>query len=480
MRKLVTSLMVVGFLLSQGTAASLAEPSSWPQFRGPHGAGIAVGNQPLPDRIGPSENVIWKQAVPPGHSSPIVVGDRIYLTAVRDKALVTMALDRRTGESIWEAIAPHKQLEEVHNIGNQAQSTPTADAQCVVSFFGSCGLFCYDRDGKPLWHVPMGPFKNDFGAGSSPILVGERVILNQDHDTDSALMCFDKRTGKPLWKTDRSEFPRGYSSPAIWNVAGRTQIVIAGTLRVVGYDLETGRELWTVRGISRVVNMTPVVGPDGTLYVAGWAGGADSDDLIRPEPFETFIAANDANKNGTIEVNEVPEGPLTPRFPQIDRDKDQHITRDEYEGMRLIFEKAHNVLLAIKPGGAGDITATHVLWRHEKHLPYIPSPLVYEGRLYMVKDGGILSSLDARTGKPMKQARVFGNVDYFSSPVAGDGKIYLVSESGEVNVLRAQLQWETISTAKLDEEVYATPAIVDGRIYLRTRGHLYCFGLTGP
>src|SRR5262249_46507339 len=149
-------------------------------------------------------------------------------------------LDRRTGATLWETVAPHEQLEEVHNIGNQAQSTPTADDECVVSFFGSFGLFCHDRDGKQLWHVPMGPFKNDFGAGSSPILVGNRVILNQDHDTDSALMCFDKLSGKQLWKTDRSEFPRGYSSPAIWDVAGRKHIVIAGTLRVVGYDLETG------------------------------------------------------------------------------------------------------------------------------------------------------------------------------------------------------------------------------------------------
>jgi outer membrane protein assembly factor BamB len=480
MRLLMASLAVGGFLFSLGSTNTAAEPGSWPQFRGPHGAGIAEGNQPLPDRIGPTENVIWKRSVPPGHSSPVLVGDRIYLTAVRDKDLVTMALDRRTGESVWETTAPHKQLEEVHNVGNQAQSTPTADAECVVSFFGSCGLFCYSRDGKAMWHVPMGPFKNDFGAGSSPIIVGGRVILNQDHDIDSALMCFDKQSGKPLWKVDRSEFPRGYSSPAIWNVAGRQQVVIAGTLRVVGYDLETGRELWTVRGISRVVNMTPVVGPDGTLYVAGWAGGADSDDLIRLEPFDAFIAANDANKNGKIEADEVPKGPLTPRFPQIDRDKDQHITREEYEGMQVIFERAHNVLLAIKPGGEGDITATHVLWRHEKHLPYIPSPLVYEGRLYLVKDGGILSSLDAQTGKPMKQSRIFGNVDYFSSPVAGDGKVYLVSESGEVNILRAQSQWETISTAKLDEEVYATPALVDGRIYLRTRGHLYCFGLKAP
>ena len=148
--------------------------------------------------------------------------------------------------------APHKTLEKIHGIGSYAQPSPAADAERVVVLFGSSGLYCYDHAGKELWKQPMGPFNDEFGAAASPIIDGERVILCQDHDTESFLAAFDKRTGKELWRTDRSEFSRGYSTPVVWKVEGKKQIVVAGTLRVAGYDYDSGQELWTVRGLSRV------------------------------------------------------------------------------------------------------------------------------------------------------------------------------------------------------------------------------------
>ena len=471
-------LVTLSLWLSMFSSLVLAEPGNWPQFRGPNGAGLAVGNRPLPDKVGPEENVIWKTALPPGHSSPAIFGDRVYVTAIKDQTLLTIALDRESGRVLWEYDAPYQKLEEVHRIGNRAQPSPATDGKHVVSFFGSCGLFCYDTSGKKLWDAPLGPFKNEFGAGSSPMVVDGRVLLNQDHDLDSALMCFDAATGKKLWTADRSEFPRGYASPMIWEVEGKKQVVVAGCLRVVGYDWDTGREVWTVRGLARVMNMTPVVTTDGTLVVGGWAAGAEADDLIRPEPFPDMLAAHDKNKNGTIESGEMPKGALSQRYSQIDRDKDGHITRDEYENMKRIFEEARNLIVAIKPGGKGDVTETHVLWKQERFLPYIPSPLYVDGHVYMVKDGGIFSCLDAKTGKPAKQGRVAGTDSYYASPVYGDGKIYTLCANGQLTVLKAGPQWSQISTAKFEEEAYATPALVDGRIYVRTAGHLYCFGLT--
>ncbi len=169
--------------------------ADWPQFRGPNATGVA-DDVPLPDKIGPENNVIWKVETPPGHSSPIVVGERIYLTAIRDKKLVTIALNRADGHTLWERESPYRKLETIHNIGSHAQPSPAADKQVVVSFFGSSGLFGYNSDGKLLWHKPMGPFPNEYGAGSSPILVGERVILSQDHDNSSFLMSLDKKSGE--------------------------------------------------------------------------------------------------------------------------------------------------------------------------------------------------------------------------------------------------------------------------------------------
>jgi outer membrane protein assembly factor BamB len=304
-------------------------------------------------------------------------------------------------------------------------------------------------------------------------------LVNQDHDTDSFLMAVNKRTGSVLWKTDRSEFPRNYATPVIWMVGGKKQIVVPATLRVVGYDFESGHELWTVRGISRIVIMTPVVGADGMLYVAAWAPGGDETERIDVAAFAEFVAMYDKNRNGTLEEDEFPDGPVRQRFRQFDRDKTGTVTKDEYESMRGIFEQAHNVIVAIKPGGTGDITKTHVIWKYGKLLPYCPSPVVVNGLVFMVKDGGIVSCLDATTGQPTKQGRVSGTAGYYSSPVAGDGRVYLLSQRGELTVISAEAQWRELASARFGEDAYATPALVDGRIYLRTVGHLYCFGVAG-
>jgi outer membrane protein assembly factor BamB len=469
MHRLALALVCGGFL---AWGAASGEP--WAQFRGPSGTAVADG-RPLPEHIGPEKNVVWKVPLPPGHSSPVVFGDRIYLTAVRGPALLTIALDAATGKVLWEAEAPHERREKIHAIGSHAQPTPAADTTHVVSFFGSSGLLCYDKSGKRLWHLRMGPFKNEFGAASSPFLVGDTVILGGDHDQDSFLLAVDRHTGQTRWRVDRSEFPCSFSSPALWEVAGRKQVVVAGTLRVVGYDFETGKELWTVRGMARVMNQTPTVGPDGTLYAGGWAAGGDAGERFDVRPFAEMVEKHDANKNGTLEENEIPEGPLKPRFPQLDRDKDGRLTRAEYEDMRRTFDAAQNRLVAIRPGCKGEATDTHVAWSMEKDLPYISSPLCYRGLLFLPKDGGVLTALDARTGKVAKQGRVVVGATYYSSPVGGDGKVYLFSQQGDLAVLSAEPQWRVLSRAKFGEDVYATPAIADGRIYVRTAGHLYCF-----
>ncbi|MBY0525394.1 MAG: PQQ-binding-like beta-propeller repeat protein [Gemmataceae bacterium] len=458
-------------------AASAAEPPSWPQFRGINGAAVAAGDHRYPAEIGPDQNVLWKIAVPSGHSSPVVWGDRLFLTAVRDQKLLTMAFDRATGKALWEVEAPCQKLEKVHQIGSHAQPTPATDGERVVSFFGSCGLLCYDTAGKLIWHHPLGPFKNDLGAGSSPVLAGDLVLLNQDHDIDSFLLAVDKRTGKTVWKVDRSEFPVGYATPVLWSANGRGQVVIAGSLRVVGYDLASGKEAWTVRGMARAVHMTPTVGSDGTLYVAGWTSGGDANDRFEVPSFDDMLAKHDANKNGTLELDELPDGPLKMRFSMLDRNKDGHVTREEYEFMRRVFDKATNRVLAIKPGGQGDVTETHVLWEQRKYLPVVPSPLLYEKHLFLVKAGGLLATLDARTGQMVKQERVPGGGDYYSSPVGGDGKVYLLSQRGHLAVVSAAGDWKVLHRSRFEADVYATPALVEGRIYLRTAGHLYCFGL---
>lgn len=466
---------VLGYFTTLLVLQGALSAADWPQFRGPGGRGLAPTDAPLPTDIGPDRHVLWKTPLPKGHSSPVVVGERIFLTGVRDGKLVTLGLDRRTGQVLWEREAPHDALEEIHPIGNHAQSTPAADAECVVSFFGSAGLVCYDPDGRFLWKRKMGPFNNTFGAGSSPILVDDRVILSQDHDTDSFLMALDKATGDVAWHADRSEFPRNYCTPVLWEQSGRKQIVLAATLRVAGYDFATGKELWTVRGISRTVCSTPVVGADGALYVAGWAAGGDEGLPIVVEPFDYVIERVDKNADGLIQEAELSEGAILQRFSQADRNKNGALTKAEYEYFRGLFDQGRNLVLAIEPGAKGEATGTHVRWKQPKLVPFCASPLYVNGQLFTVKDGGIVQVLDTQTGKPVKQMRLEASGEYYASPVAGDGKVYVADDQGRMTVLAAD-RFDVLHTVDFGEDVYATPALVDGRVYVRTASALYCFG----
>ena len=464
-------------LLILATATGSAPADDWPQFRGVGGRGLAESSRSLPTEIGPdSEHIAWKIAFPPGHSSPVLHGKRLFLTAVRDKALVTIAVSRSKGKILWEQKAPYKKLEEIHAIGSHAQPSPATDGKRVISLFGSSGLYCHDVDGRLLWKKEMGPFNNDFGAGTSPVIVDDLVITVPAHDTDSFVAAYDKKTGRLAWKTDRAEVPRNFCSPVIWRVGSKKQIIVAATLRVVGYDLKTGKELWTVRGLSRAGCNTPGVGGDGKLYVAGWARGGDIDERISVEPFAKLVAARDKNKNGTLEREELEKGhAIERRYPQVARDKTGTITRKEYEYYRNLFDVARNVVMAIKPGASGDATKTHVAWEYRRHIPFCASPLFFNNTVFTVKDGGILTSLDARSGKPLQTKRVAGAGNYYSSPVAGDGKVYLLDQKGRLSVVSGEGKWKVLHRAQFGEETYATPAIVDGRIYLRTDGHLYCF-----
>jgi len=475
---LQTACVVLAAVLAIGDAFA-AGPDAWTQFRGANAAGHGRSATSLPNQIGPDKNVLWKVSVPPGHSSPIVIGDHVVLTAVSKSRLVTMTLDRNSGRLLWTQEAPHAELETIHRIGSHAQPSPAAHGGRIVSFFGSAGLFCYDLQGRLLWQRRMGPYSNTYGAACSPIIVDGRVILNQDHDIDSHLLAVDLETGRTAWRTDRSEFPRGYCTPIVWDNGKSKQVIVVGALRVIGYDAATGREVWTVRGLARISNQTPVLGDNDMLYITEWAPGGDATDRISAEPWKVMVERLDQNGTQALEVSELPNGPLKARFPQIDRDKDEKIVEAEYVWMREIFNTAQNAAVAIKLGGRGDVTDTHVVWRERKYLPYVPSPLYANGFLLTVKDGGIVVTRDALTGQTVKRGRVPHTSAYYSSPVAGDGRVFLLSQRGGLTVLSQQANWSVLATADFAEEAYATPAIVEGRIYLRTTGHLYCIGHAG-
>lgn len=463
------AILILATAIANGSIPVQAE--DWLQFRGPNG-GVAVGDNKLPSEVGPETGVEWKRTIGKGHSSPVIHGGSIYLMAKDGKELVTLALDRSSGRTRWRAVAEYDKLESIHRIGSHATPSVATDGTRVVSFFGSSGLYCYDMGGQLLWLHRQGPFNNSFGACSSPLIVGDLVISLQDHDTGSYLAAFDKQTGEPAWKTDRAEFRRNYGTPAVWDVGGTKQLVVAGTALINGYDAATGKLIWTVRGVTRVVSTTPVVSEDGRLIVACTGGGT-----TRQPKFDEVIAKSDSNGDMLLSQKELPSSPIKSFFGQFDRDANGQMDRKEYDSIRETFEMARGVALSIRPGGTGDITKSHVDWEHEKSIPRNSSPLVYQGVVYLVADGGILTTLDAKSGDVLKQGRLADRGKYYSSPVAGDGKVFVVSERGTINVIRANGDWEILHSAKLGEDCLSSPAIVDGQLFVRTVGTLYCFKL---
>ena len=244
---------------------------------------------------------------------------------------------------------------------------------------------------------------------------------------------------------------------------------------MVSYSIEDGTELWRVRGLTYQVKSIPVIGGD-TLYFNGWApGGMPSARLVLPS-FQTVIADYDKDKDGHLSKTEIPQTWLPGNWEMQDLDKDGVFNKREwfYYSSRRV---SSNATMAIRLGGRGDVTGTHVLWKYQKSLPDVPSLLLYEGVLFAVKKGGIVTALEPKTGKVLKQGRLPDALDdYYSSPIGADGKVYMASQTGKVSVLKARGDWPVLATNELGEEIYATPAVSEGRIYLRTMSTLYCFG----
>jgi outer membrane protein assembly factor BamB len=455
-----------------------AEPA-WPQFRGPDGLGIGTGKPPV--EFGPEKNVRWKIDVPFGHSSPCILGNRIFLTGLDDGKLVTLCVDRGDGHELWRAFAPAEKIEPTQRIASAASPTPCTDGERVYVYFGSFGLLAYDLQGGEVWRKALPTPIVEFGTGASPIVVDGKVILVCDQDMGSYLLAVDASTGRPVWRTERPGFLRSFSSPFLWKHDGVQEIVVAGSLAVKSYAVNDGHEIWSCRGMARVSNATPVAG-DGLLLVSSWNVGGDEGARVTMEPFDDFMAANDKNHDGVLTLDEFPPGPIRDRFSQIDVNKDGKVTREEYENMRSMFAEATNQLFAIKPGGHGDITETHVLWKVARYLPYVSSPLCYGGRVYAVKSGGLASCYDARTGQTIYQAeRLNAPGDYYSSAVGVDGRVYVASQKGTVSVIDADrdaTQLHVLARNEMGEQVFATPAVVEGIIYLRTEKHLFAFGET--
>jgi len=468
-QRLLLCVWLVGF----GSQAQLAQ-GGLTYFRSDRG--LAPTNLTLPSDFDASGSLRWRMPMDPGHSTPIVVGDRIFLTAYQAESheLAVLALDARTGRTLWRNGIVVQQVERTHQIGSPATASPACDGKRLFVFFGSYGLLAFDLDGKKLWELKMGPFQDEYGAGSSPMLFDGKVIINQDHDLNSFLMAIDATTGKQVWKTPRPDAVRSYSTPVVWQQGGRPELLVAGALQLAAYDPADGKKIWWVDGLARIVIPTPVAVGD-MVYMASWAPGGDASKRITLDSWPKALSKWDTNHDGKLSRAEIQDAEVLDRFYRMDLNQDGLLDQQEWERHAEVFQKAENSLLAIKPTGVGQLDQNAVTWKHERGVPYVATPVIDGGILYMVKEGGIVTKLDVATGKLLQEERVPGFGNYFSSPVAGAGKVYFASEPGTLSVIASQQEWKVISSHAFHEKIYATPAFGTDCLYIRTEQALYCF-----
>ena len=471
-------------------ASAKEEAENWSRFRGPNGTGGSCATN-LPVEFGPESHVKWKTPLPPGHSSPVFTNTHIFLTAHSPEKdaykLFVIALDRKTGQELWRHEVSRRLKGRLELVNGPASPSPVTDGSNVYFFFQEYGLISYTADGKERWRMPLGPFTMFYGFGASPIFEDGLLILPVDQDLTAHLLAVDARTGRERWRVQRPHVISGYSTPTIWRPksGGPAQILIPESFQLTSYSLETGKQLWFVRGLACEMKSVASI-DDDTLYINGWGFGQNQAGTQIPTvDFKEGLARLDADKDGLISREEAAahtpidrmERMLKPEsgFDAFDGNRDGKLDTKDWDIFRAMLA-AENGLMAIKLGGSGDMTSSAVKWKYLRPVPQVPSTVLYQGVLYMVNDSGILISFDPATGNVIKQGRLKGAIDkYFASPIGADGKIWLVSQDGTVSVITAKGDWEILQVNSLDDEVFATPVPADGELFIRTRSALYNF-----
>jgi outer membrane protein assembly factor BamB len=399
--------------------ALAAEPANWPRFRGPNGSGVSTDKN-VPVKWSDKEGILWKAELPgAGNGSPIVWGDRIFIQSATEKQRLLLCLSADKGEIVWQQAVPGK-FTKKHTKNSFASSTPATDGERVYAAFwdgDNLWLAAYSFKGDPLWSNDLGEYVSQHGVGQSPIVVEDKVILVNDNDKTAAVLAFDAKSGKPAWRADRKAFRACYSTPVLHEKEkGVTELIVASTAGIAGYNPKDGSEFWhwtwEFGSTSPLRTVSSPILTDGGLVLSG--GG---------------------------------EGPTGPRET-----------------------------VAVKLGGSGDVTKTHLAWDQKADFPYVGCLLVSGDHLYFVNDSGFAHCRSAKTGEKIWSERLGGNVS--ASPLLIDGKVYAVDEKGNAFVFAAAGEYKLLAKNSLGEPVMATPAVADGKLYLRGDKHLYCIGKT--
>ena len=470
MRNTFVMLCLLGITVS-------AAADDWKQFRGPNATGVSAETG-LPTEFSYEENVVWSKKLGRGIASPVIANGKTFITEMADdKTFVIAAHDSESGKQIWRKAYPVSGLPEITSPNEHASSTPATDGDRVYVYFSTLGLLALDaQSGEQIWQrdVQMPYYLLGWGPANSPIIHEDIVIFNIDDDLDAFLMAVDKYTGKLRWRTPRPEMLGGFATPVVCTANGRTDIVMAGSGKMKGYNPKTGKQVWTCDSLLRTIMTTPVVQGEN-IYMSVQSYG-DTDRVLK----YALLQWRDTNQDGKLQRTEL-EKAFHKKFDKGDKNKDGVLVDEEIDAA---FQSPKNmvgggnIIQSIRGGGKGNVTKTHLDWNIDNKAPSnIASPLVYDNRLFVVKKGGISAAFDLSDGKTIwtkKRIRNLGN--YYASPIAGDGKIYVTGENGFIIVLKAGETVEVLAKNDMGDSCVATPAISNGHLYIRTLNGIYCVG----
>ncbi len=448
------------------SAAAPCNGEDWSRFRGPNGSGLATDSG-YPVEFSKTENTVWRTAARKGKSSPVLTETRVFITAFEDEKLYTQCFDRATGELLWEQFEPRTRTEIAHWNNEPSASSPVTDGENAYVFFHDFGLISYDPVGEIRWSLPLGPFTNAMGHAASLILSGDSVILLADQAEDGSIASYSTSNGELNWKAGRGDLD-SWSTPMLYEPSdGEPQIITATRYELNAHSAATGEAMWAHGGTSMAVAPSPVMDGD-TVYSFGY--GHET-----PRPFNA-LPRLDADKDGQLSPEEY--GNRAPLIMMVKKfgGPDRYLTRQVWDTF-FDYASKPSALVAVRLGPTTQ--ETEELWRYERSfVGVVPSLIVIDRILYLVKNGGILTAFDAETGDVVKAGRITGAVDpYSASPVSAEGRIYFATEGGNVAVVKAGRDWSVIAVNALDEPMFATPALSGGHIYVRTEAALYRFGV---
>ncbi|MEX1229337.1 MAG: PQQ-binding-like beta-propeller repeat protein [Planctomycetaceae bacterium] len=500
-KRLATARAALGVAVATAVlsvAAMQIRADDWPQFRGPNSTGISTSTKPLPEKFSATENIAWSADLGDGIGSPIVVDGRLFVTGMtNDKKTINMyAFDARSGEKLWQREWEVGELPEIHETNSHASTTPVADSERVYFYSSTLGMKALDaKTGKDEWtyDLPIPYFVFKWGPGMSPVLYKDLVLFVQDDDLYPAFYAIDKNTGDLRWKDDRIDMAVNYTHPVICTVDGVDEIVVGGTGKLIGYDPRDGRRKWYAKTLLRNMKTTPVV-HDGVIYISVMSYGIAYQWLASVDIVET------GNSDGKVSKEEiqayvgktpVPEAFWEKTFGRGDLNKDGVLEGEELDRAFLDSENmagatftkqgdaaGEEYVMAVRGGGEGDVTDTHVLWRHPtKYTDHLVSPFVKDDRILLIKGGGIATVFETEKGESLGGPKRIDNAsDYFASPIYGDGKIYVAASNGIVVVMKDSPEYEILSANDMSDTIVATPAIADGKLFIRTRAKLFAIG----